>query len=45
MHELVERRAPEAATADVIAVEHTMALENQAVGGVKEKIEEEATEC
>ena len=42
MHELAERGAAEKATADVIAVEHTMALENQAVGGVKEKIEEEA---
>ena len=42
MHDLAERRATEEASADVLAVEHTMALENQAVGGVKEKIQEEA---
>jgi predicted DNA-binding mobile mystery protein A len=42
LHELAEHQAAEAATADVLAVEHTMALENQAVGGVKEKIQEEA---
>lgn len=42
LRNLAEQRATEAATADVLAVEHTMALENQAVGGVKEKIQEEA---
>jgi predicted DNA-binding mobile mystery protein A len=42
LHDLAQHRATEAATADVLAVEHTMALENQAVGGVKEKIREEA---
>jgi len=42
LHELVERAATEEATADVVAVEHTMKLENQAVGGVQEKIREEA---
>jgi len=42
IHELMERRAKEAVTNDVLAVEHTMALENQAVGRVKQKIEEEA---
>jgi len=43
LHDLAERRATEQASADVLAVEHTMALENQAVGGVKEKIQEEAS--
>ena len=38
LHDLAESRATEEASADVLAVEHTMALENQAVGGVKEKI-------
>ena len=42
LHDLAERRASEEVTPDVLAVEHTMALENQAVGGVKEKIKEEA---
>ncbi len=42
LHDLAERRASEEATPDVLAVEHTMALENQAVGGVKEKIHDEA---
>jgi predicted DNA-binding mobile mystery protein A len=41
--DLAERRATEEATADVLAVEQTMALENQAVGRVKEKIQEEAS--
>lgn len=43
LHGLAERRATEQASPDVLAVEHTMALENQAVGGVKEKIQEEAS--
>jgi predicted DNA-binding mobile mystery protein A len=38
---LSEKRARAKATENVRAVEHTMALENQAVGGVKDKIEEE----
>jgi len=42
LHALAERRASEEVSPDVLAVEHTMALENQAVGGVKEKIREEA---
>jgi predicted DNA-binding mobile mystery protein A len=42
LHDLAERRASEEVSPDVLAVEHTMALENQAVGGVKEKIKEEA---
>jgi len=42
IRELMERRAREEATNDVLAVEHTMALENQAVGRVKEKIDQEA---
>lgn len=42
LHDLAERRASEEVTPDVLAVEHTMALENQAVGGVKEKIRDEA---
>lgn len=36
-----EKRALREATARVRAVEHTMALEDQAVGGVPEKIEQE----
>jgi hypothetical protein len=42
VRDLAERRATEEATANVLAVEHTMALENQAAGGVTEKIQEEA---
>lgn len=41
VRELAEQRARARATENVIAVEHTMALEDQAVGGVDEKIEEE----
>jgi predicted DNA-binding mobile mystery protein A len=39
--ELAERRARAQATEDVLDVEHTMALENQATGNVKQLIEEE----
>jgi predicted DNA-binding mobile mystery protein A len=39
--ELAERRARAQATEDVLDVEHTMALENQATGNVNELIEEE----
>ena len=39
--ELAERRARAEATEDVLDVEHTMALENQATGNVEELIEEE----
>jgi predicted DNA-binding mobile mystery protein A len=42
VQDLAKSRAIQEATADVLAVEHTMALEDQAVGGVKEKIQEEA---
>ena len=42
IHDFMERRAEAAVRNDVLAVEHTMALEDQAVGGVKRKIEEEA---
>ena len=38
---LSEQHAREKATENVRAVEHTMALEDQAVGGVEDKIEEE----
>lgn len=38
---LSEQRARARASENVRAVEHTMALEDQAVGGVEEKIEEE----
>jgi predicted DNA-binding mobile mystery protein A len=41
IQELVEQRARARASENVRAVEHTMALEDQAVGGVEEKIEEE----
>ncbi|HEX4426484.1 MAG TPA: helix-turn-helix domain-containing protein [Terriglobales bacterium] len=41
IYELSEQRARTAASENVQAVEHTMALENQAVGGVPEKIDEE----
>jgi predicted DNA-binding mobile mystery protein A len=37
--ELAEKRARAQATADVLDVEHSMALENQAAGDVKELIE------
>jgi predicted DNA-binding mobile mystery protein A len=39
--ELAERRARKQAAEDVLDVEHTMALENQAVGNVDELIEKE----
>lgn len=41
IHELAEERARGKATENVRAVEHSMALEDQAVGGVPEKIEAE----
>jgi predicted DNA-binding mobile mystery protein A len=41
VQELSEERARARASENVRAVEHTMALEDQAVGGVREKIEEE----
>lgn len=41
IQELSEQRARSRASENVRAVEHTMALEGQAVGGVQEKIEEE----
>lgn len=41
IQELAEQRARSKAAENVRAVEHTMALEDQAVGGVQEKIEEE----
>ena len=41
LHDLAQRHASEEVSPDVLAVEHTMALEDQAVGGVKEKIREE----
>ena len=41
IRELAEHSARELATENVRAVEHSMALEGQAVGGVPEKIEEE----
>jgi predicted DNA-binding mobile mystery protein A len=43
LQDLAKGRATQQATDDVLAVEQTMALEDQAVGGVKEKIEEEAS--
>jgi predicted DNA-binding mobile mystery protein A len=42
IQDLAQRRAIEEATADVLAVEHSMALEDQAVGRTREKIQEEA---
>ena len=39
--ELAERRARAEAAKRVLSVEHTMALENQASGGVKELIDKE----
>jgi predicted DNA-binding mobile mystery protein A len=41
IRDLLEHRTKEEATKDVLAVEHTMVLENQAVGRVKEKIDAE----
>jgi predicted DNA-binding mobile mystery protein A len=41
IHELVEERARTQAAENVLAVEHSMALENQAVGRIEEKIKEE----
>jgi len=41
VHDLVERRARAEATENVRAVAHSMALEDQAVGGIEEKIEAE----
>jgi predicted DNA-binding mobile mystery protein A len=41
VQELSEEHARARASENVRAVEHTMALEDQAVGGVREKIEEE----
>lgn len=38
---LVEERARQQAKENVLAVEHSMALENQSVGGVRKKIEQE----
>ena len=40
LQELVEQRVRNKAAEDVHAVEHTMALEDQAVGGVEDKIDE-----
>jgi len=39
--DLIANRARKLAAEKVLAVEHSMALENQAVGGVKQKIAEE----
>lgn len=41
IHELLEQRARTKASENVHAVEHSMALEDQAVGGIDEKIEEQ----
>jgi predicted DNA-binding mobile mystery protein A len=41
IHDLAEQQARTIASENVRAVEHTMSLEDQAVGGVPEKIEEE----
>ncbi len=41
LHDLAEERARTNATENVRAVEHSMALEDQAVGGIDDKIEEE----
>jgi predicted DNA-binding mobile mystery protein A len=41
IQELSEQRARAKASENVRAVEHTMALEDQAVGGVEDKIEQE----
>ncbi|MGH9814664.1 MAG: mobile mystery protein A [Candidatus Acidiferrales bacterium] len=41
IHDLLEHRARQKATEHVLAVEQTMALENQATGDLKKKIERE----
>ena len=41
IQELAEQRARSQASENVLAVEHTMALEDQAAGGVPAKVEEE----
>jgi predicted DNA-binding mobile mystery protein A len=41
LQELAEQRTRTKAAENVRAVEHTMALEDQAVGGIEDKIEEE----
>ncbi len=41
IHDLAEHRARMKAAENVHAVEHSMALEDQAVGGIEDKIEEE----
>lgn len=41
IHDLAEQGARTKAAANVRAVEHSMALEDQAVGGIEDKIEEE----
>ena len=41
IQDLAEERARTKATENVRAVEHSMALEDQAVGGIEDKIEEE----
>ncbi len=41
IRELSEQRARSKASENVLAVEHTMALEDQAAGGVQAKVEEE----
>jgi hypothetical protein len=41
LHELVEERARTQAKKHVLGVEHSMALENQAVGRVDEAVEAE----
>lgn len=42
LDDLARRRATQEVAENVSAVEHTMALENQAVGGIDEKINEES---
>ena len=41
IHDLAEQRARMKAAENVRAVEHSMALEDQAVGGIEDKIDEE----
>jgi predicted DNA-binding mobile mystery protein A len=41
IHDLAEEQVKNKATENVRSVEHSMALENQAVGGIEDKIEEE----
>lgn len=41
IHDLAEQGARTKATQNVRAVEHSMALEDQAVGGIENKIQEE----